>query len=291
MSARWAEALTLLALAWVVAVPVSGWFARVRWSAREPVASVLLWQAIGLCGGLALLTAELTLAGADRTGPWRDAVAGALASPTSVGPVGAVGLALLVANALWLLGVLITSFVRVRRSRHEHHVLLELLSEPELTHDTRVDVIETSAAVAYSLPGRTSHVVVSSAAKACLDSDQLRGVLAHERAHLRQRHSVLVQPFVAWEHSLPWLASPVRARRRVEQLVELVCDDAARRDAEPAALATALATLAPAGPATDERITRLAAPTDPSSALQVALIAAAIVLVVVPPVTLLTISR
>jgi Zn-dependent protease with chaperone function len=290
MSVRWVEVVVLLALAWVVAVPLSVWFARVRWTAREPVAALLLWQAIGLSGGLAVLTAELTLAGTGRAGPWRDTSVAALRSPTPVGTVGAVGLALFAASALWLVGVLVTSFDRVRRSRHEHRLLLELLSQPDLAHDTHFEVIEASAPVAYSLPGRTSHVVVSSAARANLGNEQLHAVLAHECAHLRQRHSVLVQPFIAWERSLPFLASPALARRRVEQLVEMVCDDAACREAEPTALATALAVLAPSRAEVGERLDRLSATDLRRPSLRFLLMGTAILLVAVPPLTLLILS-
>lgn len=282
----WAQTATLAALGWLVAVPLSGWFARVPWTAREPVAALLAWQAVGLSGGLAVLTAELTLAASGQDGTWRHRVISVLSTPASVGLPGTVGLVLLSLSGLWLLGVLITSFVRAARSRRTHRVLLELLSRPDRAHDTRFDVIESGAPVAYALPGRDPHVVLSTAARDTFSSDELRAVLAHERAHLRQRHSILVQPFVAWERSLPFLSAPRAARRRVEQLVEMVCDDAASRGAGAVALASALSRLGAPGCDTDERLDRLACPhTNPL--LRIVLLGCAVFLVLLPPSVLL----
>jgi Zn-dependent protease with chaperone function len=286
MSERWAQAAALLALAWIVAVPLSTWFARVPWAAREPVAALVAWQAIGLSGGLAVLTAELTVFASDQDGEWRHAVASAVAAPGSVGPAGLIGLVLLVLSVLWLLGVLATSFVRAARSRRAHRVLLDLLPRPDRAHDTAFEVIDAGAPVAYSLPGRDPHVVLSTAARDTFTSGELRAVLAHERAHLRQRHSILVQPFIAWERSLPFLAAPNAARRRVEQLVEMVCDDAACRVADANDLASALERISPTARDTAERRLRVRR-ARPDLALRLALITSGAALVLIPPTLLI----
>lgn len=283
---RWVEAAALLLLAWTVAVPVSTRFARARRPAREPVAALVTWQAIGLCGGLAVLTAELTLAATGHPGPWRDAVRHALAAPASAGAVGLLGLVLFGLSIAWLVAVLAGSFVRSARSRREHRVLLELLGRPDRTADDhRFDVLDSAAPLAYSLPGRTAHVVVTTAARTRLADPELDAVLAHERAHLRQRHSLLVQPFVAWERSLPGLVPARAARRRVEELVELVCDDVAARAAGPEPLRQALDALLPAGRPRAERIGHVGVAPDPR--LRALLLLAAAALVVAPPAVLL----
>lgn len=46
-------------------------------------------------------------------------------------------------------------------------------------------VVDHDIAAAYCLPGRRSQVVLTSGAMEALDEDELRAVLAHERAHLR----------------------------------------------------------------------------------------------------------
>ncbi|MBN9620493.1 MAG: M56 family metallopeptidase [Actinobacteria bacterium] len=283
---RWVEALALLLLAWAVAVPMTTRFARARRPAHEPVAALLTWQAIGLCGGLAVLTAELTLAATGHAGPWRDAVRHVLAAPGSAGAIGVLGLVLFGLSVAWLIAVLIGSFVRAARSRREHRVLLELLSHPDRTADDhRFHVVESAAPLAYALPGRTAHVVVTSAARTQLADTELAAVLAHEQAHLRQRHSLLVQPFVAWERSLPGLAPARAARRRVEELVELVCDAAAVHAVGPEPLRAALDTLLPPGPARVERIGQVGRAADPRQ--RALLLLAAVVLVVLPPAVLL----
>lgn len=291
MPTRWTEAAALFLLSVIVAGPLSTRFARARWPAREPVAALIAWQAIGLSGGLALLTAELTLVASDRPGPWREAVLSAVTHLGSPGTVAAVAATLFAVSLSWLGGVLIASFAGAVRARRDHRRLLELLSTPVgSSSQPRFDVIETNARVAYSLPGRNPHVVLSSAAVAELTDAELHAVLAHERAHLRQRHSVLVQPFIAWQGSLPFLKSPLAARRRVEQLAEMVCDDAARRSVAPCALASALATLDATGTYTAERIERLGTMAR-SLPLRIALLCFAVVLACLPPIILLTLAR
>jgi len=280
---RWWEALALLALAWAVAVPVSSWFAGARAVEREPVAALIAWQAIGLAGGMAALTAELTLAAVAVDGPRREAVPHVLRHPFSAGAFGVVGVVLFALSVLWLLGVLGTSTARVVSARRTHRAVLELLSERIVTHGTAVDVLTADDPVAYSVPGRDPRVVMSTATRSRLDGKQLRAVLTHERTHLRQHHDVLVQPFVAWERSLPMLTAARRARCRVEQLVELVCDDAAVAGADRLALAAALEAMNPGGAAVGERIARLRLPRRRDPVLRIGLMAGAVLLALGPP--------
>src|SRR5699024_886596 len=49
-------ALLAVLLAW----PVPLWLQRAKWPSRAPGATLVLWQAIGLSGGLALVSAPLT---------------------------------------------------------------------------------------------------------------------------------------------------------------------------------------------------------------------------------------
>jgi hypothetical protein len=53
-------AIALLALGVLLAEPASRALARARWPARDPIGALLLWQAIGLAGGLALVGAGVT---------------------------------------------------------------------------------------------------------------------------------------------------------------------------------------------------------------------------------------
>jgi Zn-dependent protease with chaperone function len=69
--------------------------------------------------------------------------------------------------------------------------------------------------------------VLSSGVVTELDGDQLAAVVAHERAHLRERHHLLLLPFVAWEAALPVLPAAARAHAGVRELVEMRADDVA----------------------------------------------------------------
>jgi hypothetical protein len=66
-------------------------------------------------------------------------------------------------------------------------------------------------------------------------------VLAHERAHLRQYHHVVLLAFKAWNIALPWFPIANRAEKAVALLVEMLADDDARREVDDESLATAIA--------------------------------------------------
>jgi hypothetical protein len=74
---------------------------------------------------------------------------------------------------------------------------------------------------------------------------ELAAVVEHERAHLRQHHDVVIQPFLAWRNSFPFLAAAAEALRSVERLAEYLADDAAVTRVGAGPLAAALDQLAP----------------------------------------------
>ncbi|HEY3714707.1 MAG TPA: M56 family metallopeptidase [Jatrophihabitantaceae bacterium] len=219
-----AAAVVLGTLAVLLAGPVPARLTRAAWPARRPVAALVVWQAIGLGGGLSLLGAFAALA-AWRSARW-------------------IGVAAFGATLLWLVAVLITSTVRVVLARRRHRYLLDLLAERERSG---VTVLAHPAPAAYSVPGRRSRIVLSRGTFDLLAPDELDAVIAHERAHLRQHHDLVVQPFVAWRRSFPFLPAAADAARAVEQLVEFLADDAARSRVGNAALDGALATMADEG--------------------------------------------
>lgn len=238
------QAALLVVLAVALAGPCSRGLAYARWPARYPAAALLLWQGIGLSGGLALLTSELTLAAANLGGPWPAAVPHALSDPAELTVLGWAGLLAFGATALWLLGVLIGSAIRVAAARRHHRYLLDMLAL-QTRHDAPEDVyvLNHSANAAYSIPGLRSRIVVSQGACDHLSAAQLLAVIEHERAHLRQHHDVVVQPFVAWRKSFPFLATATGALRAVEILTEYLADDAASDRAGRDALLDALASM------------------------------------------------
>ncbi|WP_294178639.1 M56 family metallopeptidase [uncultured Schumannella sp.] len=224
-----ALALALLALALAVPVPIA--LARAAWPSRAPVRALLLWQAIGLAGGLSMIGAFAAL--------------GYGILPASrLGAGIAFGAALVLAG--YLLGHLVATIVIVARQRRRHHALLDLLTSP---HPTRAQtrVLDDAAPVAYCLPrGVGSLTVLSQGLLDRLSPDELSAVIAHERAHVEQRHDLLLLAFRAWRSALPWFPIAVRAEAEVAVLVEILADNRARQSTSDEVLARAILTVADA---------------------------------------------
>jgi hypothetical protein len=89
-------------------------------------------------------------------------------------------------------------------------------------------------------------VVLSGGALRVLDAAQVAAVIAHEQAHLRHRHDVVMESFTAFYRAVP---RPLRSRApldAVHLLLEMVADDAARRRCGAGPLRTALEVLSDA---------------------------------------------
>jgi Zn-dependent protease with chaperone function len=292
-------ALGLLVLGVALAEPVSRALAAARWPARDPVGALLVWQAVGLAGGLALVGAGVVYGLAPLGADLRAALAALAARPSAVLGGGgdhllalAAGLGLL----CWLLGVMAATTRRILRARRRHRDLLDVLATPwPAVPGARV--LDHPTPVAYCLPGRRSRVVLSVGALRALDPTQVVAVLAHERAHLRERHDLVVLPFVAWGATAPFVRGMVVAQVAVAALIEMRADDVAAARSEPAELACALRTVGGAAPAAalssfvtalDRRLARITAPPAPLPAPMRALVRlAAVALVAVPTAALL----
>jgi Zn-dependent protease with chaperone function len=227
-----ATAVALAVLAFLLAWPVPALLGRARWPARDPLVALVCWQAIGLAGGLSIIGALLV----HGLVPWGHSLPGAgwavLAGHPAAEPVRGdhwVALTLAAVLAVELVGVLVISWVRVTRTRRRHRALLELVVEPATTPSPAADtrLLEHPAPVAFCIPGARPLLVLSSGMVAELDEGQLAAVVAHERAHLRERHHLLLLPFVAWKAALPLLPAAERAHAAVRELVEMRADDVA----------------------------------------------------------------
>ncbi|MFD2094099.1 M48 family metalloprotease [Blastococcus deserti] len=224
-----ATAVALAVLAALLAWPVPALLARARWPRRDPLVALVCWQAIGLAGGLSMVGALLV----HGLAPWGHSLPEAAWSLAAGSPAGEpvrgdhwVALTLAGVLASELLGVLVLSGLRTARTRRRHRELLELVVQPSAElPDTRL--LEHPAPVAFCIPGARPLLVLSSGMVAELDEDQLAAVVAHERAHLRERHHLLLLPFVAWEAALPVLPAAARAHAAVRELVEMRADDVA----------------------------------------------------------------
>lgn len=247
-------------LAAALTFPAPWLLARARWVVGEPRAALVLWQVLGLAAGLSTVGSLLALGLARLGDSPSDAVGSflrAVADGDPFGGLGPVGAALVGAAAAllaWLLGITVLSTGRTWRSRDRQRDLVDLVStawpdavSPSRATSATARVIDHPAAAAYCLPGQGSRVVVTTGALRLLGPRELDAVLAHEHAHLAERHDLLLLPFAAWSAALPWLGGPRRARAAVQQLVEMVADDRACAGRDRVVLAAALARLGAAG--------------------------------------------
>ena len=308
-----ADAVLLAAVA-VGSVRSARAMLRASWPRRSPAAAILLWQSLGLAGGLAAVGALLAI-GVSGPGTQLGVVggltvlAGRVASGQLLAPhqsplLTAVRLVVLTAGFALLTvlcWVLIMAFVEAIGARRRQRELLALLAHG----DPKVPgalVIDYPAAAAYCLPGIRSQIVVSVGTLDLLAPAELTAVLAHERAHLRARHDLVLIPFTSLRRAFPMSAGVAQAHRTVALLVEMMADDRALRVRGLLAreLATALVRFGTAGSdgapgrgarrgrdrgegELTARVSRLLAPPPPlSRAAQAAIVLAAALLVTTP---------
>ena len=233
----WAS-IALAVLAVLLAWPAPIALGHAAWPTRSPAVALILWQSIAIAGGLSMIGALLTFGLA----PFgSDLVGSAMALLRLDGRPELWHLLALCAALLLtihLLFNLVATVVRSERQRRRHAQLLALLSSP-LAPGTRL--IDSATPVAYCLPGALSSVTVFSAGLvALLSPAELEAVIAHEKAHVTQRHDIVLVAFRAWYASLPWFPIAYRAQREVGLLIEMLADDRARRSVDDAVLANAI---------------------------------------------------
>jgi Zn-dependent protease with chaperone function len=221
----------LSALAVLFAWPLPMLLARMGRLRRAPRAAVTLWQAVALAAVLAALGAGLSLATGRGLAP-------------DAGPAARVAAVVALLLTVTVLGRLLLSGHRVgtsvRRLRRRHRELVDLL----LADDAGVRVLDHPTPMAYCLPGTRSRVVVSAGARSVLDPAELDAVLAHERAHLRARHDLVLEAFTVLHRAFPRVVTGETALTEVRLLVEVLADRSARRRTGAAPLVRALVALA-----------------------------------------------
>lgn len=226
--------LVLAALAVVLAGLVPWALTRVPALRRTPRAAMVLWQSIALAAVLAALGSALSVVTAQLDG---DVTVRSYA--LSVVPLCVAGLVL---ARLLLAGHRVGT--RLRQLRRRHRQLVDLLAEDV----DGVRVVEHEAPTAYCLPGLRARVVVSRGAVTSLTRAELAAVVAHERAHLRARHDLVLEAFTVLREAFPAMVTSRQALAEVELLVEVLADRAARRRTGAAALVRAFAALTAGGP-------------------------------------------
>lgn len=289
----------LVAYALVLAVALPRVLAGSTLADRCPRLALCVWQAatVSLVLSVALLAVALVVPVTALSGDVANllqacvmAIRDQYATPggAAAGITGIILAATIAARCAW---VLIGSARGTRRSRRAHQQALILVGRRG--GERGVTVIDDGAVAAYCVPGRGRQVVLTTAALECLDEDQLRAVLAHERAHLRARHHVAVGFAVAMAKAFPMVPLLSTAAAQTAVIVEMLADDAAGRSVKRDSVATALvsladataprATLAAGGPSALRRALRMISPPRPIGSPKLTIGIAAILLMLIAP--------
>ncbi|WP_122261932.1 M56 family metallopeptidase [Ornithinimicrobium cerasi] len=237
-----------------------------RWERLRtvPAQGLFLWQSVSLAGVAFALSAAPVAAATLGTDYPRLLLAALILS------------GLMLARLLWSGHTVGTE---LRRMRAEHRALVDLVGErlplaedgdapspaPAARHG-KVSVLPQADPTAYCLPGRRDRIVLSRAALDRLGDEELGAVLAHEHAHLRQRHDLVLELFQVLHEAVP---EPVRAGSalaEVRLLGELLADRGAARRVGAATVGRALVALVTPGSARQVRRRLAALAADPAPA-------------------------
>lgn len=120
-------------------------------------------------------------------------------------------------------------------------------SEPRQLCGDTVLVVDDPHPFAFTLPRRHGGIIVSVGALDILATDELAAVLAHEQAHLRQRHHFLSGTVASLTRRLRWVPLLAAAEDALGHYLEIAADDTARRRVGTSALASALLILSQSG--------------------------------------------
>jgi Zn-dependent protease with chaperone function len=211
--------VVLIALALAVVVVAPRVLTRSAWTIDRPRTALVCWSVAVLLGVVGFVAGITLLVVANR--PINDPM-GFGGSPTRGLNVGVALLAVLA----------FVIAVRVRPGP-EHDAVREAMRSGAAPHreidGTPVSVVEADHALACAVPGRSGGVLVSTGLADLLRVDELEAVVAHERAHLTQRHAVAVGIAESIERAVPWVPGARAMARSTRVLVEFAADDAAAR--------------------------------------------------------------
>ena len=208
---------------------------RLTRSGSHPMPAIAAWQAASwsVVGGIVLAATMLAAPILDEVG-WMpaglEACLGAMGHVhgSTDHPVMETVALLLLAGVLFRLAACgvrawwVTHSVRAR-----HRTLLSLVGRHEPRLDARV--VDDDTAAVYCLPGRGGGVLFTSGALVRLSGAQRRAVVAHERAHLRGRHDLLVASAALLRTAFPRVRLFDQAWKQTVALIEMRADDVAAR--------------------------------------------------------------
>lgn len=232
-----------------------------RWQRSSPWLGLVLWTALATSWLVALLSAGL--AALDKFSGQlglpallhacvRAAIA--LVSPRHLANVpAAVALvgSLVVVVRLSVVGV---GYVRrTRRQRAEHREAVCAPSPTWHRNGQKITVVDAAHLAAYCVPGRRATVVLTAGALDNLAEPELDAVVAHEQAHLRGRHDLVLTWVTVLARAFPFVPLLRAAPGEVARLIEWRADDCAGRRHGRRTVARALTAMATGRPVTAPR--------------------------------------
>jgi len=243
-------AITLFGYAALMAT-IGAWLLReAAWPARAPRLAIAVWLALATsvllsvaCGAFTL-SVRLHLVSTDLATFFHLCVTHVRSAYATPGGAVTTTLALVLLTLVWarcLWGVA-TTLRHAAQQRKRQLLILGLVAsrDPELD----VLVLDHSAPAAFCLPGRGRNIIVTSTALALLSRDELAAVIAHERAHLRGRHHLIVALSQGLLRAFPGIPVFTWGHQQVRRLVELAADDWACRHHRKSSVAGAILLLA-----------------------------------------------
>ncbi len=153
-----------------------------------------------------------------------------------------------VAAAVWVGALVTRAAVATRRAREHYLQSLRLVGQRS---DRFPDVwwLSDQRPMAFCLPGRNAGIAATTGLQDVLTDAELNAVIAHERAHRRQRHHAIVLLAGVLGRALPFIPLFARGARGVATLVEQAADARAAEQVGTRTVCSALGTLArSAGP-------------------------------------------
>jgi Zn-dependent protease with chaperone function len=221
---------------------------RTAWTDRAPRLAIAMWQAASVSVVVSALLSAFAVAvpasvvGHGLAGLFEACAAllgdEAILNSTSTRIGLAVG-GLVLARLAYTGGAVLLG---ARRERRRHAEALALLGEHD--HDLDALVVDYEERLVYCLPGRKGHAVITTGALRSLAPEQVAAVLAHEQAHLRGRHHLVLAAAEALAQAFPRVPMFEQARVEIARLVELQADDVAARHHQRVHIAAALIRLA-----------------------------------------------
>ena len=242
--------MTLFLLAWaLIGGSLGAWtLSTSRWPEHTPRLGLAAWLLLSVSLPVMFVTAAASVLTATSLGHsvidfFHACIA--LVRRAFSGPVSPSGADLVAVFLLLVVARVVAQFLgdltSSLRQRRRHRAQLRLVAATRCsTHQDDLIVVDDARPAAFCLPGRMRTIVITTTAVTRLSPEELVAVLAHERAHLRGHHHLIL----AWSHAIGrgyrFLPGVAAMAKKADSLVEMVADDHAVSASSPPVLASAL---------------------------------------------------